>query len=183
MILRPALDHEADAVYEVIEQGKARLAALGIDQWQSKRPDLDLVRSDIAAGYCHVAMLENRIAATIALVDDGEPNYDSLLEGSWLTESSSERPSYLCIHRVAVADAALGQGLAKRMLSFAELIARETDRASVRIDTHPGNVPMRALLEGCGFQECGTILLDEALGELTRERIAFEKLLEDRTLS
>lgn len=179
MILRPALDREIDAVYRIIEQGRARLAALGIDQWQGSRPDLALIRSDIAAGYCHVAVLGERFAGTIALIDDGEPNYDHLIEGSWLTGSLSADPSYICVHRLAVADDALGRGVAKGMLSFAELTAREAGRESVRIDTHPGNGPMRTLLADCGYQKCGVILLDEALGELTRERLVYEKILED----
>lgn len=177
MTIRAALPDEASAVYEVISQGRARLAALDIDQWQGGRPDLALIRSDIAAGCCRIAMEEGRIAATMALFTNGEPSYDQLAGGKWLTTSHSSRPTYACVHRVAVADRALGRGFAKRMLLFAEEEARERGRVSVRIDTHPRNVPMRALLARCGYEECGLILLDESFGEPTRERIALEKLV------
>ena len=31
----------------------------------------------------------------------------------------------------------------------------------MRIDTHPGNIPMQKALKKAGFQQCGTIVLAE----------------------
>ena len=62
------------------------------------------------------------------------------------------------------------------MLTSAEEIAREQGAISVRVDTHPGNVPMLRLIVSCGFTECGIIRIKHAEG-LTPERVAFEKLV------
>ena len=81
------------------------------------------------------------------------------------------------MHRFAVADAARGQGYAKRLLSHAEAMAAEVGLESVRVDTHPGNAPMRSLLAKCGYVECGSITLDVDYDEPTLERIGYEKLV------
>ena len=59
---------------------------------------------------------------------------------------------------------------------FREGLARERGAASVRVDTHPGNVPMQRLLGRCGYVRCGIILIGHAEGA-TPERVAFEKLV------
>lgn len=55
-------------------------------------------------------------------------------------------------------------------------IAAECGFQSVRIDTHLGNVPMRGLLEKCGYSQCGVFLLANR-EEPTRERVAYEKIV------
>lgn len=177
MIFRKTRSDEIDEAYGVIEQARVRLAELGIDQWQSGRPDRALVEEDVRAGCGYVVEDSGRIVATAMLSFEGEPSYDEIGCGSWLTQSPSSSPDYLVIHRTAVSDAMLGRGVAKFMLAEAERIAGEGGVRSVRIDTHPGNIPMRSLLGGCGYRECGEIYLDEAFEEPTRERIAYEKLL------
>ena len=46
----------------------------------------------------------------------------------------------------------------------------------MRIDTHPGNIPMQKALKKAGFQQCGTIVLAEG-SEKGDLRIAFEKII------
>ena len=55
-------------------------------------------------------------------------------------------------------------------------MARELGFASLRIDTHPGNLPMQRALQKAGFTPCGTIRLVGGC-EDGDERIAFEKIL------
>ena len=59
---------------------------------------------------------------------------------------------------------------------YAAEAAVRSGAASVRVDTHPGNVPMQRLLERCGYVRCGIILIGHAEGA-TPERVAFEKLV------
>src|SRR5699024_4254120 len=69
-----------------------------------------------------------------------------------------------------------GRGAAVFAMAGAEGLARERGAASVRVDTHPGNVPMQRLLGRCGYVRCGIILIGHAEGA-TPERVAFEKLV------
>ena len=52
----------------------------------------------------------------------------------------------------------------------------EDARERLRADTHRGNAPMRALLEGAGFRLCGIIRLCSS-PEPDPERLAYQKIL------
>ena len=51
-------------------------------------------------------------------------------------------------------------------------MAKDAGRDSVRIDTHRGNAPMRAMLERNGYLMCGSVYLEN--GE---HRVAYEKIV------
>ena len=175
MELRKTTACDVDAVMAIIEQARARIAQLGIDQWQGGYPNLQAIEGDVAAGKGYVAVDDLGGVCATAMVDhEGEPTYDELINCSWLTDSTSADPGYLVVHRVAVGDAGARRGLARFMLESVEEMARDRGYESVRIDTHEGNVPMRSLLSKCGYEECGVIMLSDP-AEPTRERIAFEK--------
>ena len=106
----------------------------------------------------------------------GERDYDRIEEGSWLTSCTSERPCYGVVHRGAVASDGKNRGAATFLLARAEELARANGSASVRIDTHPGNAPMRKLLAKAGYEQCGIIYIAHAEGG-TPERIAYERFV------
>ena len=168
---------EIDRVMEIVLDGKAALASLGIDQWQGEGyPARDIVAGDVEDGVSYVVEdARGHLAATCMVSFSGEPDYDEI-DGAWLTDGTSSDPGYAVVHRVAVAADSTGKGAARFMLTSAEEIAREQGASSVRVDTHPGNVPMLRLIASCGFTECGIIRIKHAEG-LTPERVAFEKLV------
>ena len=129
--------------------------------------------AQVTAVPSHTA--ENTVAATAMVSFSGEPDYDEI-EGAWLTDGTSSAPSYGVVHRVAVGADSLGRGAARFILESAERLAREKGARSVRVDTHPGNVPMLTLVASCGFTECGIIRIKHADGGVP-ERVAFEKLV------
>ena len=130
----------------ILADGRASLAALGIDQWQGGYPHRAVIEDDTARGDSYVAEADDRIVATAMIGFSGERDYDRIEEGSWLTSCTSERPCYGVVHRVAVASDGKNRGAATFLLARAEELARANGSASVRIDTHPGNAPMRKLL-------------------------------------
>lgn len=176
MILRPTKASEIDSVMRILADGRAAIGALGIDQWQSGYPFRSTVEEDVASGKSYVVEDEGGSLLATAMIDfEGDTTYDEI-DGAWLTSSSSENPRYACVHRVAVAEESRGRGAAKFALSEACSLAAREGFLSVRIDTHPGNLPMRSLLAACGFEPCGIILIAHA-GEDTPERVAYEKRL------
>ncbi len=175
--LRPTTSADIARVMEILADGRASLADLGIDQWQNGYPNREMVEDDVARGIGYVVEDgRGRLLATCAIDLGGEPTYDAI-DGAWLTTSTSYEPRYAAIHRVAVSRDVLRGGLGRFMFCEAERIARSRGAESVRVDTHSGNVRMRALLESLGYRECGIIFLDNP-NEATPERVAFEKLLE-----
>lgn len=175
MLVRQTLIDDIDEVMRVLADGRAAIAAFGIDQWQAGYPFRSTIEADIEAGKSYVLVDDDEIVATYMYEPNGEPTYDSI-DGAWLTKGDSAQPSYACMHRVAVAEGKTGKGYAKHMVQAALGQAREDGFEGLRIDTHPGNLAMRGLVEGLDFEYCGMIYIAHA-GEGTPDRVAYEKLV------
>jgi GNAT superfamily N-acetyltransferase len=132
-----------------------------------------VIRDDISRDESYSVTCDGEICATFALIEGGEPTYDKIYDGTWLTGySPATSPDYFAIHRVAISVRLRGQGIATQIIDFAAQKARAAEKRSLRIDTHRGNVVMRRMLEKHGFVHCGTIYLENG-----DERVAYEKIL------
>lgn len=175
MQFRKATSNDIDDIMDILTHGRRAIAALGIDQWQGGYPHRDIVERDVARRESYVVEDEGAVIATVMIGFSGEECYDIITDGTWLTQSDSRDPHYAVLHRVAVGTRSRGRGVATFLLEEAERIVRAQGFESVRIDTHPGNTPMRKLLEKSGYTACGTIFIAHA-EEATPDRIAYEKL-------
>ena len=160
-----------DAILSLIGRARAAIRSLGIDQWQDGYPEPELIAEDIALRRGWVFADGEAVAGYAVLLAGREPIYDAL-EGAWRTRGDC----YLTIHRMAIDDGYRGTGLSVRILSFAEELARSQDLASVRADTHRGNLAMRGLLQKCGYALCGEVRYDVTAGDPLR--VAYEKVFE-----
>ena len=177
MQFRPTSVSDIDRIMNILNDGRQALAALGIDQWQGGYPYRHIVEDDVRRGDSYVVLdADGEIVATAMMGFSGERDYDLIKAGTWLTPSFSHDSCYCVVHRVAVAHTCKGRGVASFLLENAERLTRARGCASVRIDTHPGNEPMRHLLKKLNYQECGTIYIAHAEGA-NPERIAYEKLV------
>ncbi len=177
MQFRRTLETDIDRIMNILAEGRAALGALGIDQWQGGYPHREAIERDVFQGNSYVVLDEDGTVAATAMVGfGGERDYDRIEHGLWLTPSLSNDPCYAVVHRVAVSSSFKGRGAASFLLSQAEEMTRRHGCASVRVDTHQGNMPMRNLLSKRGFSECGTIYIAHA-ETATPDRIAYEKLV------
>lgn len=165
---RKAEPADLDAIMEIVDAAKAYFKAQGIPQWQDGYPNRESFLSDREKGCSYVLEEDGRVVGTMAVFFDGEPTYDKIYEGSWLSDSSS----YAAIHRVAVDADSKGKGLAGRMVEEVVNMCRERGVCSIKNDTHRLNHSMQHMLAKNGFTRCGIIYLEN--GE---ERIAFERIL------
>ncbi len=174
MNIRVTTPADLDAVMAVIEEARGTIAALGIDQWQNGTPDRVMLTRDMAEGQGRVVVVDGEIVGTFALLYGGEPTYDAIYDGRWLTPDRTPDGSvaYVAIHRVAVSVAKRGSGISTAMIEYAEGYARILGKTSLRIDTHKGNTVMRRMLEKHGFVSCGTIFLQNG-----DPRVAYEKVI------
>ena len=178
MELRRALRSDLDRIMEVLDEGRASLAALGIDQWQGQYPHREHIEQDIDRGENVVIVDdEGRIVATAAVGILNAEEYHELKDGEWLIEAQGEPFRCVVVQRIAVSTACTKSGLATRIMSYAFDYAREASCKSVRVNTHPGNIPMQRVLEKQGYTRCGTITMDHVEGS-TPERYAYEKLVD-----
>ncbi|NLT58936.1 MAG: GNAT family N-acetyltransferase [Clostridiales bacterium] len=172
MHIRQTTSIDIEAVNDIYRYAKANFKAQGIDQWQGKYPDAEVIAEDVAQGVGYVLEDGGRVIGAVAITQLPEESYRGIYDGAWLTEG--ER--YVTVHRIAIAGARKGAGLSKLLMQEADRLARQVGCPSVRADTHPDNRVMQRLMEGLGYRRCGMIRLtrgDEAAGL----RMCYEKIL------
>ncbi len=169
-MIRKTIKEDIKEIMPIFEEARKTIAALGIDQWQNGYPSEEVILADVEKNQSYLCELDGKICGTFAMLEDGEPTYDRIYDGHWLTGDESQ--DYIAIHRVAISVSSRGSGLSGKIISYAADFAKNLGRKSLRIDTHRGNVVMRRMLEKNGFLHCGTIFLENC-----DERVAYEKII------
>lgn len=99
---------------EMLENAKASLRALGIDQWQNGYPNENTLREDIQNKICRVVIDdENNILASAAVYVGDEPTYHEIYNGAWQTENKI----YGIVHRIMAANHAKKRGAASFLMT------------------------------------------------------------------
>lgn len=162
-----------DRICCITDQAKRQLHDLGLSQWQNGYPSRQVWEADIDEHRAYIAVERDIVIGVFAFQTAPDASY-AVIDGHWQTDGA-----YASMHRVCVADGCKGRGVAGKMFAFGAHMAYELGFPSIRIDTHPGNVPMRKALAKAGFQMCGEVRLAEGCekGDL---RVAFEKVLDAR---
>ena len=154
----------------ITAQAKAGLKRLGLDQWQKGYPSREVWIEDIKNGAAWIAIEDKKVLGAFAFQTTPDVSYYEI-DGKWLTDGD-----YASMHRVCVSDASKGKGVAGKMFAHGFEMARALHFPSMRIDTHPGNLPMQRALAKAGFVSCGAISLKGGC-EDGDPRIGFEKIL------
>lgn len=154
----------------ITNEAKEQLKRLGLDQWQKGYPSREVWEEDIKNQCTWLAVEENKILGIFAFQTTPDVSYGEI-EGEWLTDRE-----YASMHRVCVSDDSKGKGVAGKMFAYGFEMAKKLGFFSMRIDTHPENIPMQKALGKAGFQACGTIYLKGGC-EDGDPRVAFEKIL------
>ena len=160
-VIRKTETKDLESIMPIFSEARKTIALLGIDQWQNGYPSRSVIEEDVKREQSYCVLSDGKIIATFALILHGEPTYDEIFDGKWLT--GDEKGQYLAIHRVAIAVASRGNGISGKIISYASELATSLGKRSLRIDTHEGNVVMRRMLEKNGFVHCGTIFLKDLL--------------------
>lgn len=162
MDIRLAHPNEISQILTLIEQGKKRLAAAGIDQWQDGYPDEDIIFDDILENRAYVGIVEGEIAAYAALYKGNEATYNDIYDGKWLHNNYM----YVTFHRIVISDDFAGHGFTQTFLQGLIEMEKGPD---FRCDTHEDNKAMQHILEKLGFTYCGKVPLHGV-------RLAYQKI-------
>ena len=165
ILLKLADIQDLTIAIQLIEQGKAFLKSLGIDQWQNGYPDEVCIKNDILERKGYFLVYGKAIVGYMCIDFDGEPAYDNL-QGKWL----SHMP-YVVVHRMVINNTFKKKGLASIAFQLVEKLAIQNGIQSFRVDTDIDNKIMQHILNKNGFQYCGIVNFDNS------EKIAFEKLI------
>lgn len=162
---RKASEADADRIWEILQGAIQRRKADGSQQWQDGYPNPEAIANDIRKGNAYVLTVDEELAGYCAILINDEPAYAEL-QGEWLTEGD-----FVGYHRVAIAEAYLGQGLAAQMLGYIEDFARKAGISSLKADTNFDNHAMLYLFDKLGYRYCGEVVFRGS------PRKAFEKVL------
>jgi len=160
---------DLNRVMAIISQAQEYFKKNQIDQWQNGYPSIETIQEDMSFGSSYVLLENDVVIATAAIIFAGEPDYETIYEGEWLTHDK-----YGVIHRIAVDDDLKGSGIALKFMKLIEEMCLATGVSSLKIDTHRQNIPMQKYLKKNNFKYCGVIYLQDG-----SERLAFEKILDE----
>ena len=159
--LRAVAANEASVAIAFIDEAKAFLRSMGVDQWQNGYPSADTIKADIAKGNGYFLMAGERPLAYMCIDFGGEMAYDGLIDTR----------AYGVLHRLAMGKRSRGKGAATIAIQLAEELMKCRRMESFRIDTDENNEVMKHLLSKNGFTYCGKIWFDNSV------KIAYEKVL------
>lgn len=156
LILRKADLNDLNEIEQIILDAKERLKIAGLDQWQGAYPNKDSIKEDIDNGYGYVLTHEHDISAYVACLYGEMPNYSLITDGKWINDNKE----YISIHRFAVAQKYLGQGIGSKFLKEIVLSYQSKGISDFRIDTHPQNKGMQKVITKNNFTYCGKVDAD-----------------------
>lgn len=152
MPIRVARNDDTPQILSIYAAARSFMHATGNPtQWPSDYPGLADINADMAQGALYVLAGDGeergQVQAVFFFAQGPDRTYDRI-DGAW----PNDEP-YAVVHRIA---ARTGSGAGRRCIAWAcEQVQ------NLRIDTHENNAPMRHVLAGMGFVECGTIICED----------------------
>ena len=122
--------------------------------------------ADIAAGTLYAAQIGGSIVGIVGLDAN---QFSEWKNQDWV--DTKGKP--LAVHRVCISIAFQGQGIAKKLMGFAEDYAKEKGYTSIRLDAFAGNKISVGMYKSLGYRRCGTFHIH--IGSC----FCFEKILQD----
>ena len=121
------------------------------DQWSSEYPHEEDFQTDLHKGDLFVATLQENVVGCIT-IDQEEPDEYSFVK--WRKEGEA----YL-FHRLAVDPDIRGEGIASKLITFAESLAIKNHVFYMKVDTYSLNQQAQQLFEKLGYEKRGEIYL------------------------
>lgn len=129
------------------------LISKGIHQWDQNYPDLTTIQNDISKAQLYTYKIGDKITGIVVLNEVQDPEYADL---QWVTSSDSRN---LVVHRLAVHPHYQGKGIARKLMDFAEIFAKEQGYDSIRLDTFSQNSRNQKFYDNRGYQRTGEVYL------------------------
>ncbi len=120
-------------------------------------PTKETALEGIEEGTLYIAKLDEEIAGTIILNSKQPGGYETL---EWSVDEQGEE--VMVIHTLAVHPKFLRYGIARRLLEFADQLARTKAARTIRLDVYTNNLPAIKLYESCGYAFVGEVDLGYA---------------------
>ena len=151
LTLRRADPADLPAIVALVQAVVPLMQATGNYQWSSEYPNEQVFSQDIEREHLWVAEQNGAVVGVAALTQDQDPEY---ADADW----DPAEPAVVT-HRLAVAPAAQGLGVAQALLLQAEAEARRLGLRTLRVDTNSENAATQQLFPKLGYRFAGEIKL------------------------
>ena len=149
---------ENHAVFSTIYRNASeKMIEEGIYQWNDTYPNFEAFQKDIERGELYVISSENphfnmqkTIIGCIVISTKMDEEYKPV---NWLSQTSN----HYYIHRLAVHPDYQGKGIARDLMDFAEDLAIQNNKVSIRLDTFSQNLRNQKFYEVRGYKRLGNI--------------------------
>lgn len=140
--------------------------AKGIKQWPDSYPNEEIISTDITKNQLFVAEVAAGVAAMVVLSPETPEVYNDV---AW--KFSSEKVN--SIHRLAVHPDLKTATMAKELMDYAEIKAKNEGYTVIRLDTYSLNTIANAFYKKMGYHYCGDINLQY----MPEKYFCYEKLI------
>ena len=152
MKIRQAKKTDLNAIMEVYDSCVKGMIKLGIDQWDETYPNREIIQQDLLIGDYYVGIIENEIVAGIKIDTVQDPTYLTI---NWTDKTNN----FMVVHRLCSKTKVWSQGIGKKMMDFAEELAKSNNCISMRLDTYINNPKAIAFYKRLGYHQLGDIKL------------------------
>lgn len=149
-MIRKALISDIPTILLICASCAKHMISMGIYQWNEFYPNEDAFKKDIQRQELYVYQIEDKIIGCVVISTHMDKEYEEI---SWLSEDDNS----IYVHRLAVLPEYQGQGYARKMMDFAESLARKNKMSSVRLDTFSQNKRNQNFYEQRGYTKLDDI--------------------------
>ncbi|WP_058303114.1 GNAT family N-acetyltransferase [Gorillibacterium timonense] len=148
-IVQPGTEDLSD-IMQLFRSCRWSMEADGIFQWNDYYPNPDVIQEDHEKGTLYVYKLDEIIVGVVTFDEEQAEEYGQL---DWTYDGGRA----IVIHRLAVHPRYQGQGIARKLMDFAETTAFQCGYESVRLDAYSGNERALRLYDKLGYKHRGEV--------------------------
>ena len=152
MDIRKGTKEDLKKIMDIVQQTVSIMESEGNDQWNRTYPQDQDFLADIEAGNLYTAIFDGKVAGSITVDQTQAEEYKN---ASW----RKDEPCFV-FHRLAVDPEIRGEGIASKLILFAEEHAVSNGIPYMRTDTYSLNTKAQRLFEKNGYVIAGTIFMD-----------------------
>jgi ribosomal protein S18 acetylase RimI-like enzyme len=151
MDISPGNRGDLTAVMDLVRDCISYMESQGIHQWDELYPNCKVFEKDLGKRLLYLAKEEEGQCLGMVTLHDYQPAEYALVKWQFVTDR------FMVIHRLAVHPHFEGQGLAKRLMEFAEEKARDGGYEAIRLDAFTENPRALGLYNRLGYRNAGTV--------------------------
>lgn len=149
-MIRKGIPKDIIQAAQVLEEVKAYMLNIGIDQWDQEYPNRIVLTQDIGREEAFIYEEQGELLAYMALNEKCDQEYAEL---NWKTATP-----FVVIHRLYVKPSVQGKGISSKMIKYADQFALENKYQSIRFDAFSLNETANAVHIKKGYASVGTVL-------------------------